>query len=458
MNVTFEKIDDVNGIVTVELAAADYADNVKKALKNIAKNRPEPGFRPGKTPAALIQKKYGEAVKYDEVNKAVSDALYNYIKENNLPVLGNPVPEANENFDIKNDDFSFKFRVGLAPEINSPVNKELTVPYYNIQVTDQMVTEQDQNLRRRFGKQESGDIVESNSVVKGIITELNEDGTVKEGGIIVENGILGPEHFKNEEQKALFVGKKVGDKFTFNPWTAAAGNTVELASMLNINKDDVENHKGDFQFEVTDSIVLRPAELGQEYYDQIFGKDNVKDEEEYKKSVKELIETQLSNDSDYRFTIDAKDAILNAIGNINLPDAVLKDYLKQANEKLNDENIEVEYASARPQLLWQLVSDQIAKALDVKLDKEDVLQLAKAIAANQFAQYGMPNVPDDILEKYAQEIINGKQGDQVRQQAFENKLFGAIKNAVTLDEKNVSVEDFNKLFAPVVNLEAPAQA
>ncbi len=448
MNVTFEKIDDVNGIITVELAAADYADNVKKTLKNIAKNRPEPGFRPGKTPTALIQKKYGEAVKYDEVNKATSDALYNYIKDNKLRVLGNPVPEADEKFDIKNDDFTFKFRVGLAPEIVSPVNKDLKVPYYNIEVTDQMVAEQDQNLRRRFGKQESDETIESNSVVKGIITELNEDGTVKEGGIVVENGIVGPEHFKSDEQKALFVGKKVGDKFTFNPAATCDGNPVELSSMLHIDKDDVENHKGDFQFEVTDSIVLRPAELGQEYYDQLFGKDAVKDEEEYKKNVKEMIEAQLSNDSDFRFTIDSKDAILNAVGEITLPDAVLKDYLKQANESLNDENIEAEYASARPQLVWQLVSDKIAEALEVKLEQADVIELAKAIARNQFAQYGMPNVPEDILEKYAQEIVSGKQGDQVRQQALESKLFSAIKNAVTLDEKNVSVEEFNKLFTP----------
>ncbi len=448
MNVTFEKIDDVNGIVTVELAAADYADNVKKALKNIAKNRPEPGFRPGKTPTALIQKKYGEAVKYDEVNKATSEALYNYIKENNLRVLGNPVPEASETFDIKNDDFTFKFRVGLAPEITSPVSKDLKVPYYNIEATDEMVTTQDQNLRRRFGKQESGDTIESNAVVKGIITELNEDGTVKEGGIVVENGIVGPEHFKSEDQKAIFVGKKVGDKFNFNPWAAADGNVVELASMLNIDKDDVENHKGDFQFEVKDAIVLRPAELGQEYYDQLFGKDNVKDEDEYKKSVREMIEAQLSNDSDFRFTIDAKDAILKAVGDITLPDAVLKDYLKQANETLNDENIDEEYAKARPQLVWQLVSDKIADALEVKLEQEDVLELAKAIARNQFAQYGMPNVPEDIIDKYAHEIIAGKQGDQVRQQAFESKLYGAIKDAVNLDEKTVSVEEFNKLFAP----------
>ena len=448
MNVTFEKIDDVNGIVTVELAAADYADNVKKTLKNIAKNRPEPGFRPGKTPTSLIQKKYGEAVKYDEINKAASEAIYNYIKDNKFRVLGNPVPQADEKFDLKNDDFTFKFKVGLAPEFESPVNKDMTIPFYNIEVTDEMVNVQDQNLRRRFGKQESGDTVESNAVVKGIITELNEDGSVKEGGVVVENGIVGPEHFKSEDQKNIFVGKKKGDKFSFNPWAAADGNAVELASMLHVDKDDVENHKGDFQFEITDIIVLKPAELGQEYYDQLFGKDNVKDEEGYRKGVKDMIENQLGNDSGFRFTIDAKDAILKAVGELVLPDAVLKDYLKQANESLNDENIDEEYAKARPQLVWQLVSDKVAEALKVEVTPEDVTELAKAIAANQFAQYGMPNVPEDILERYASEIINGKQGDQVRQQAFESKLYETIRDNVTVDEKTVSVEEFNKLFAP----------
>ncbi len=448
MNVTFEKIDDVNGIVTVELQAADYADNVKKALKSIAKNRPEPGFRPGHTPMTLIQKKYGEAAKYDEVNKATSDAIYNYIKENKLPVLGNPIPEADEKFDIKSDDFTFKFKVGLVPEIKDPVNKDLKVPYYNIEVTDKMVEDQDANLRRRFGKQESGDTVDATAVVKGVITELNEDGSVKEGGVVVENGIVAPERFTSEEQKALFVGKKVGDKFTFNPAATCGANEVELSSMLHIDREDVPNHTGDFQFEVTDCIVLKPAELGQEYYDQLFGKDNVKDEEGYKKGVKEMIENQLHNDSDFRFTIDAKDAILKAVGELELPDAVLKDYLKQANETLNDENIEEEYGKARPQLVWQLISNKVAKDLKVEVTPEDSLNLAKSIAANQFAQYGMPNVPADMLEKYANEIVNGQQGEQIRHQAFETKLYQAVKNAVTLEEKSVSVEDFNKLFAP----------
>lgn len=448
MNVTFEKIDEVNGLVTVELQKADYADNVKKALKNIAKNRPEPGFRPGHTPMTLIEKKYGEAVKYEEVNKATSEAIYNYIKDNKLRVLGNPVAQADDNFNIKNEDFTFKFKVGLAPEINNPASKDMTVPYYNIEVTDKMVEDQDKNLRHRFGKQESGEVIEEKAVVKGTITELNEDGTVKEDGIVVENGILSPEHFKNDEQKALFIGKKKDEKLVFNPATASGDSEVELSSMLHIDKADVANHKGNFEFEVKDIIVLKPAELNEEYYEHLFGKDAVKNEEEYRAKVKEMIEMQLHNDSDYRFTIDVKDAILKAVGEITLPDAILKDYLKQANESLNDENIDEEYAKARPQLVWQLVSDKIAEDLKVEVTPEDVTDLAKAIARSQFAQYGMPNVPEDILNKYAEEIVSGQQGDQVRQQALETKLYAAIKDAVTLEEKTVSVEDFNKLFAP----------
>lgn len=448
MNVTFEKIDEVNGLVTVELQKADYADSVKKALKNIAKNRPEPGFRPGRTPMTLIEKKYGEAVKYDEVNKATSEAIYDYIKDNKLRVLGNPVAQADENFSIKNDDFTFKFKVGLAPEINNPANKDMTIPYYNIEVTDKMVEDQDQNLRQRFGKQESGEEIDEKAVVKGTITELNEDGSVKEGGIVVENGILSPAHFKNEEQKALFIGKKKDEKIVFNPASASGDSEVELSSMLHIDKSEVSDHKGNFEFEVKDIIVLKPAELNEEYYEHLFGKDAVKDEEEYRGKVKDMIAMQLQNDSNFRFTIDAKDAILKAIGEITLPDAILKDYLKQANETLNDENIDEEYAKARPQLIWQLVSDKIAEDLKVEVTPEDVTGLAKMIACNQFAQYGMPNVPEDILAKYAQEIVAGEQGDQVRQQALEGKLFSAIKDAVTLEEKTVSVEDFNKLFAP----------
>lgn len=252
MNVNYEKLDNVNGELTVTLEEKDYADKVTRQLKEIGKKHAEPGFRPGHVPAGLIAKKYGTAVKYDVVNKEVADAVFNYIKENKIQVLGQPVPESDNNFDINNKDFTFKFKVGVAPEFDNHVNKDLHVPYYNIIVPDSMVEEQITALRRRFGRQEPGEEMEPDAVVKGTITELNEDGSVKEGGVVVENGIIAPVHFKNEDQKKLFEGKKVGDVVRFNPAATCDANPTEMSSMLNIDKADVDAHKGDFNFEIKD--------------------------------------------------------------------------------------------------------------------------------------------------------------------------------------------------------------
>ena len=204
MNVTINKIDAVNATITVSLEEKDYQDKVKKALRDINMTRPEPGFRPGKVPAGLIQKKYGKAVKYDVVNKEVTDALFNYIKDNEIQVLGNPVPATKEEFDLEAADYTFTFNVGVAPEIDTHVNKDLTVPYYTIEVSDEMVDRQSDMYRNRYGAQVPGETVEPNALVKGVITELNEDGSIKEGGILNENGIVSPQYFKNDDQRAAF--------------------------------------------------------------------------------------------------------------------------------------------------------------------------------------------------------------------------------------------------------------
>lgn len=441
------KLDNVNLKITVALDEKDYADKVKKTLHEINKNRPEPGFRPGKVPASLINKKYGKAVKYDVINKEVSEALYNYIQEQKLKVLGNPLPEKDEEFNIDGDNFTFTFNVGIAPEIDTHVGKDMTIPYYTIEVTDEMVTRQDEMFRNRYGAQVPGETVEPNALVKGIITELNEDGTVKENGIVVENGILSPQYFKNDEQRQLFLGKKPGDIIRFNPAATCDASETELASMLNIPKDETANHHGDFNIEIKEIIVLRPAELNQEYFDNVFGKDQVHNEDEYKAALKDMIARQLANDSNYRFTIDAKDTISKAVGTLTLPDTVLKDYLKTQNESLTDENIDEEYTRLRPDLEWQLTRDAIAQQLDVKVEEADLVNVAKMMAQNQFAQYGMTNLPDDVLTKYANDILKEpKSRESIVNQTVDMRLYAAIKDAVTIDDKTVSVEQFNELF------------
>lgn len=449
MNVNYEKLDDVNGQVVITIDENDYAGEVKKQLKEIGKKHAEPGFRPGHVPAGLLQKKYGQAVKYDAINNIVANALSDYIKEQKLPVLGNPVAVKNEKFDLNDKEFTFTFKLGLAPEFDTHVNKDMHIPYYEIQISDEMVDTQDKALRRRFGKQEAGEEVDATALVKGVITELDADGQPKAEGIVVEDGIVAPEYFKSEDQKQIFMGKKVGDSFTFNPAATCNGSETELSSMLHIDKDKTAGHHGDFRFDIKEIIVLKPAEHNVEFYNAVFGPDKVHDEQEYDKALRDVIREGLTRDSNYRFSIDAKDAILKAVGKLRLPDVVLKDYLKQQNEALNYENIDEQYAAMLPQFEWELIRDAVARQLEVKVTEEDLKTLAVALAQQQFAQYGMASVPTEVLDKYAGEIMADKRfHNQLVSQAVDINLYDAIRKAVSTDIKDVTVDEFNALFAP----------
>jgi trigger factor len=446
MKIDYAKTNDVIGEITMVVEESDYADKVKKQLKEIGKKHAEPGFRPGHVPAGLIAKKYGKAVKYDEINKLVGEAIFDYIKENGINVLGNPIPDKANAINEDASEFTLKFKVGVAPEFEVKIDKDLHIPYYNIQVTDEMVARQDEALRRRFGKQEPGDEVDATALVKGVITELNEDGTVKEEGVVVENGIVAPQYFKSEDQRALFVGKHVGDSVVFNPAATCESNPTELASMLNLPKEEAEKHQGDFRFDIKEIIVLKPAELNEEFFKEAFG-ETVKDEEGYRETVKKMIQDSLTGDQNYRFTIDAEKAIRKEVGEIQLPDEVLKEFLISQNEALNEENIDKEYDQIRSQLVWDLEKDKMINALDIKVEDADLQNTARLMARNQFAQYGMTNVPEDAVEHYAGEILKDEKArNTIYRQTSDMKLFNAIRAAVSLDEKEVSVDEFNELF------------
>ncbi len=449
MNVNYEKLDNVNGELTVTIEEKDYADKVSKQLKEIGKKHSEPGFRPGHVPAGLIAKKYGTAVKYDVVNKVVADAVYDYIRENKIHVLGQPIPESGNDFKIENTEFSFKFKVGVAPEFDNHVNKDLHVPYYKIEVSEETLNSQIEALRQRFARQEPSDVTEPNAVIKGCITELNEDGTVKENGVVMENGIISPAYFKSDDQKKLFEEKKVGDVVVFNPAATCDSNATEMSSMLNIDKADIDAHKGDFNFEIKEIIVAKPAELDQEFFDNALGKDKVHNEEEFRAEVKDLIALNYENDSNYRFTIDAKEAVTKAVGQLELPVEIIKNFLLRQNESLNPENIDEEFDKMREQLEWDLIRDSIAEQFKVQLTQEDMLDEARGVVARQLMQYGPAALTDEIIDRYAQEVLKDeKNREMIGQNALSRKVFEAIKENVTLDNKDVTLEEFQKLFAP----------
>lgn len=447
MNVEFKKLDNVNGELTVTLEEKDYADKVKKQLKEIGKNRPEPGFRAGHVPMGLLEKKYGTAVKYDVVNRDIVDAVYDYIRDNNLRVLGQPLPDKDNELKEGATEFTFKFKVGLAPEINANIGKAMKVPYYTIAVTDEMVDQEITALRKRFGVQGPGEETEPDAVIKGVISELNPDGSVKEGGIVVDNGILAPIHFTSEEQKKLFEGKHPGDVVVFNPAASCNTNVTEMSSMLNIDKNDVENHKGDFNFEIKEIIVLKPADLDQEFFDNAVGKDKAHNEEELKAAVKDLIKDQLKAESDYRFTIDSRNVIEKSIGNVQLPEEVLKHFLMSQNNQLTPENIDEEFTKIRSQLVWDLTKDEIVSKYKIEVSEDDLMNEARGAVYRQLSQYGPASLAEGIIDHYAQEVMKDqKNRDSFERNALNKKIYETIKENVTLDNKELSIDDFRKLY------------
>lgn len=446
MNVSHNSIDKLNAVISIEIEKADYADRVKKSLRSYGERANIPGFRRGHVPFGMLVKMFGKSVKAEEVNRLISDSLYNYISDNKLNILGEPMTAEDQTIDLEADEnFTFKFDIALAPEINVTVDKNIKVPYYNIAVSDDMVAKQDEMFRQRQGKQITVEAVtEERDLVKGSMVEL-ENGVAKEGGIVVESTILSPAYIKAEKEK--FNGVKVGDKVVFNPAAACQDSMGELASMLNIDREQAAEVKNDFEMTVTEITHLQPAEHDQEFFDGIFGKDNVKSEEEYTAKVREMIASQLAPESGYRFGIDARKAIEAAAGEIELPAEFLKRWLVATNEKYTDENIAEEYGKMEADLKWHLIKEHIAKAMEVKVDDEDLKALAISVTRQQFAQYGMSNVPDELLENYSQEMLKTKESRaQLIDRATEAKIQNAIKNAVTLEEKEVSTEEFGKLF------------
>ena len=446
MNVSHNSIDKLNAVISIEIEKADYAERVKKSLRSYGERANIPGFRRGHVPYGMLVKMFGKSVKAEEINRLVSESLYNYISDNKLNILGEPMTAEDQTIDLDaEENFTFKFDIALAPEINVTVDKNIKVPYYNIAVSDDMVAKQDEMFRQRQGKQLTVEAVtEERDLVKGSMVEL-ENGAAKEGGIVVESTILSPAYIKAEKEK--FNGVKVGDKVVFNPAAACQDSVGELASMLNIDREVAADVKSDFEMTVTEITHLQPAEHDQEFFDGIFGKDNVKSEEEYTAKVREMIAAQLTPESDYRFGIDARKAIETAVGEIELPAEFLKRWLVATNEKYTDENIAEEYGKMEADLKWHLIKEHIAKAFEVKVADEDLKALAMSVTRQQFAQYGMTNVPDELLENYSQEMLKSKESrSQLIDRATEAKIQTAIKNAVTLEEKEISTEDFGKLF------------
>lgn len=448
MQVTLEKTKDLDATIKVEVVEADYAKQVDNDLRELGRTRQIPGFRKGHVSIDHLRRLFGRDVKSHVLNDMVFKNVIDYLRENKIDILGEPLPKKVEEIDLKQKDYTFEYEVGLAPEFEVEVNKDITVPYYTIAVSDEMVKEQDASLRNRFGSQEPGDTVDATALVKGAIMELDAEGKVvtTENAIQVINGIVSPQHFADKAEADKFLGKKVGDKVVFNPAKAEGSNMAALASMLNISKERAAEVTADFELAISEIIVLKPAELGETYYKEVFPGKEVKDEKEYFAALNELIARELAPNSDYKFNIDARDILVEKFGNFELPAEFLKKWLGARNDKMTDEMAADEYNKMLPSIKWELVKNKIAEKQDIKVTEDDMLAFAKQVALRQFAQYGMLNMTDDVITDYAKRMLDDKNyARQLYEQASDTKLFNAIRALVTIDQKTVSLDEFKKL-------------
>lgn len=449
MNVSFQNIDKVSGLLTVKLEKADYQEKVDKSLKTFRQKAQIPGFRKGMVPMSLVKKMYGKSVIAEEVNKLLSEKVYDYIKSNNVNMLGEPLPNEEKqqviDFDTM-EEFEFVFDIALAPEFKAEVSNTDKVDYYTIEVTDEMVENQVKAYTQRNGKYDQVSAYEDNDMLKGLIAELDENGNTKEGGIQVEGAVLMPSYMKNEEQKAIFANAKVNDVLVFNPNAAYDGHDAEIASLLKIEKEAAAEMKSNFSFQVEEITRFVPGDLNQELFDQVFGKDAVKTEEEFRAKVKEGIAAQFVADSDYKFLIDARKMLMEKVGKLEFPDALLKRIMLLNNKEKGEEFVAENYEKSVEELTWHLIKEQLVKDNEIKVEQEDVINMAKDATKAQFAQYGMMTVPEDILENYAQEMLKKKENvDGLVGRVVEAKLATALKAKVTLNNKTVSMEEFNKM-------------
>lgn len=451
MEIKFEKTGEACGKITVSITEADYADKVTAKLKEIGKKHVIPGFRKGHIAVPELRKRFGRDVKSEVINDEVFHAVFEYIDKEKLQILGQPLPCGTTEIDMKTPDYTFSYDVALWPELNITLDKSVSLPFYKIEVSDEMMAEQDKNLRERFGAQVPGEEVDAKAVVKGSIMELNADGTVKTDAdaIQVVAGIVAPFLFKGTEEADKFLGKHVGDKIVFNPRKAAGEQVAEVASMLNIDKEAAENVTADFEFVISEIIVLKLAEHNQDFYDDVFGKDKVHTEEEYNTQLRTMIEASLAPNSYQLFNRDAHDYLVKNYSDMKLDEALLKRWILLQDKNLTAEALDKEFENMLPGIKWEIISGDVARQLEVKVTEDDLLARASFIARQQMQQYGMYNMDEETVTDMAKRILAEKTyRRRIAEEMEEAKTFDAMRNAITVEEKTVSLDEFRKLANP----------
>ncbi|MDR0296154.1 MAG: trigger factor [Prevotellaceae bacterium] len=440
MKITQNNIDELNATIALTIEQADYEPRVQKSLNEHRRKADVKGFRPGMAPMSLIEKMYGKSILLDEVQKLMSEGLNQHINDNQLQLLGEPLPnedDPNKNDWEKGGDLEFKFDIALAPKINISFTEKDKIPFYKIPVTKEDLDSYKESILRQYGKLEDTEI----SVDDGFIT-----ATLTQGEHIIENTHISLKNIEDKKLRKPFIGKKVGDEMEVDVKQTFT-NETDLAAMLKVKKEELGNFEPVFNIKINEVKHFVPAELNQDLFDRIFGKDEITSEEEFNQRAEERIAGEFAQESNYRFAKDTQAKALEK-ADLALPADFLKRWLLYANEnKLSKEEIDKNFDAFAEDLRWQMVRGYIFKEQKLDITKEEMLEHARQMARYQFAMYGLPNVPDEHIDRYANNILaNEKEIKRLYEKAEDDKVITYIKSAVTLDEKEITMEKMRKLY------------
>ena len=449
MNITFDNSTKAgSGLMTIVIEEADYQDDVRKQLNDYRRRVNMPGFRPGQAPLPLIKKQVGPQIKVDVINKLVGNKIYDYIKENNINMLGEPMPHLGEEpIDLDQPaPYTMKFDIAVAPEMDIKLTKKNKIAYYDIEVEDKMIDQQIDSYASRGGSYEKVDDYQDGDMLKGDIRELNADGSTKEGGIEVSDAIILPSYIKADDQKALFQGCKLGDILTINPKKAYPDSTVEISSLLKISKEEAENITSDFSYQITEISRYNKHAIDQELFNQVFGEGAVNSEKEFREKIAANLKEQMNENAQYRFLVDVREYVEKKLGKVEYDDELMKRIMLANNKEHDQEYVDKNYEASIKELTWHLAKNKLMEQCEIKLEDADVKAAAKDMARIQFAQYGMSNIPEEYLDNYAEEMLKKpEQVDQFVNQAADRKLMTALKDVVTLDTKTITFGELQKL-------------
>jgi trigger factor len=446
MNISKENLSDLNTLLRIRLTPADYQKDVESAIKKFSKTATMPGFRPGHVPAGMVRKMHGKSFLAEELNKIVSKTVNEYIVENKLAVLGDPLPRNNEAHDNdfeKQGDFEFLFELGLAPEINMSLPLSHKVKYYEIEVDEKRIQDYSNDSRRRYGKFSNPETSDEKCILYGELTELNADGTEKEGGI-KNTSTISIELVKDADAKKKLLGIKKDDVVTINPLTAMKDAT-EVAYMLKIEKEDAEKLTSDFSYKIVSVNHVERAELNQEFFDKVYGPDTVKTEEEFYAKVKSDIEAMFANESRHKFNHDLEDVLLHEI-KFELPDEFLKRWIKTVNEKpITDEQISNEYPSYSREMKLKLIEQKVATENNIEVTKDDLNGYARQLILQQFSGYGQ-GLTEELINDFAKRYLEKEENiRKATEQIASQKATEIIANNTTKDIVKVSYDEFRKI-------------